>query len=120
MGNLSALSNLPLTGLLESMSIRPPLNYAEHFRGLEKCELATAGNNCPFVFTQCVRYGRWTAAYADAPVTRSERCLACHFAVVATDKTDVLVQVYKCSFDLSLQKHLAYDKTAFSIDSDAI
>jgi hypothetical protein len=72
------------------------------------------------VFTHCVRCGRWTAAYADAPVTRSGRCLACHFTVVATDETDVLVQVYKCTFDLSLQKHLAIDSDAFSIDSDAI
>jgi len=72
------------------------------------------------VFTQCVRYGRWTAACADAPVTRSERCLACHFAVVATDKTGVLVQVYKCTFGLSLQKHLASANDAFSIESDAI
>ena len=72
------------------------------------------------VFTQYVRCGRWTAACADAPVTRSVRCLACHFAVVATDKTDVLVQVYKCTFGLSLQKHLASGNDAFSLESDAI
>jgi hypothetical protein len=71
------------------------------------------------VFIQCVRCERWTAACADAPVTRSGRCLACHFAVVATDKTDVLVPVYKCAFDLSLQKVLAGDIRAFSIESDA-
>jgi len=39
---------------------------------------------------------------------------------VATDETDVLVPVYKCTFDLSLQKHLTNDNDAFSIDSDAI
>ena len=72
------------------------------------------------LFTRCVRGRRWTAACADAPVTRSGRCLACHFAVVATDKTDVLVQVYKCIFDLSLHKHLARANDAFYIDSDAI
>ena len=32
--------------------------------------------------------GRWTAACADAPVTRSWGYLVCHFAAVAADKTD--------------------------------